>query len=148
MFFPKSLLTQIVKCMDFYTATNIGFKSDTVTTTNNHAENNHTDSLTEASSKYLILEENNYENSFSSKISLDEERDENFMCKTVNTYRQLHSKDQSIDQLTNAQIVYELGKAFEQMGDSYMDELRQDDPIFFKLYNSLKENSVKSVSTP
>ena len=37
--------------MDFYTVTKIGFKSDTVTTTNNHAENNHTDSLTEASSK-------------------------------------------------------------------------------------------------
>ena len=70
------------------------------------------------------------------------------MCKTVNTYRQLHSEDQSLDQLSNAQIVYELGKAFEQMGDSYLNEVRRDDPIFFKLYNSLKENSVKSVSTP
>lgn len=148
MFFPKSLLTHIVKCMDFYTVTKIGFKSDTVTTTNNQAENNHTDSLTEASSKYSILEESNYENSFSSKISLDEESDEDFMCKTVNTYRQLHSEDQSLDQLSNAQIVYELGKAFEQMGDSYMNEVRQDDPIFFKLYNSLKDNSINQSLLP
>lgn len=148
MFFPKSLLTQIVKCMDFHTVTKIGLESDTVTTANNHGENNHTDSLTEASSKYSILEESNYENSFSSKTSLDEESDEDFMCKTVNTYRQLHSEDQSLDQLSNAQIVYELGKAFEQMGDSYMNEVRQDDPIFFKLYNSLKDNSIKSESTP
>jgi len=29
-----------------------------------------------------------------------------------------------------------------------LNEVRQDDPIFFKLYNSLKENSVKSESTP
>ncbi len=61
-----------------------------------------------------------------------------FDCEIVRLYRQEHKDDPELSTLSNRQIVLELGKKIEKMGDQYMDDFKSTDPKFYEFYQTLK----------
>ena len=67
--------------------------------------------------------------------------DQEYDCETVRMYRSIHKDDQLLQGLTNAQIILELGKAFEQKGPESMLEITEQDPQFTEFYKLLKDQN-------
>ena len=63
----------------------------------------------------------------------------NFECDVINEYRQLNAGDPEISNLSNRELVLQIGASFEEMGDDVILQIAERDPIFYRFYLSLKE---------
>ena len=63
----------------------------------------------------------------------------NFECDVINEYRQLNADDPEISNLSNRELVLQIGASFEEMGDDILLQIAERDPIFYRFYLSLKE---------
>lgn len=61
-----------------------------------------------------------------------------FDCEIVRGYRELHSNNSKLSQISNRDLVKVLGLAFEKMGGGVMEQIREKDPHFHRFYLSLK----------
>ena len=65
--------------------------------------------------------------------------DNNFDCEVVREYRQLHSDNPEITDISNRDIVLTLGAGFEEMGEGVLLQMADRDPLFYRFYLSLRE---------
>ena len=63
----------------------------------------------------------------------------NFDCEVVREYRQLNNGDPSIADLSNRDLVLQLGASFEDIGIEVLEQIADRDPLFYRFYLSLKE---------
>jgi len=63
----------------------------------------------------------------------------NFDCEVVREYRNLNKDDASVADLTNRELVLQLGSSFEEIGVEVLEQIANQDPIFYRFYLSLKE---------
>ena len=54
----------------------------------------------------------------------------NFECDVINEYRQLNADDPEISNLSNRELVLQIGASFEEMGDDILLQIAERDPIF------------------
>jgi len=77
------------------------------------------------------------------KLSKEEEEtvklvDATFDCEIVKGYRQLHSDNPNLKQVSNRDLVLMLGTEFEKMGVEVLDQVKERDPLFYRFYLSLR----------
>ena len=77
------------------------------------------------------------------KLSKEEEEtvklvDATFDCEIVKSYRQLHSNNPNLNQVSNRDLVLMLGTEFEKMGVEVLDQVKERDPLFYRFYLSLR----------
>ena len=77
------------------------------------------------------------------KLSKEEEEtvklvDATFDCEIVKGYRQLHSNNPNLKQVSNRDLVLMLGAEFEKMGVEVLDQVKVRDPLFYRFYRSLR----------
>ena len=77
------------------------------------------------------------------KLSKEEEEtvklvDATFDCEIVKGYRQLHSNNPNLKQVSNRDLVLMLGAEFEKMGVEVLDQVKARDPLFYRFYLSLR----------
>ena len=133
--FPMDLLTLLLKCVEFNEA--IDSKTKSRSKLDETSNSTKSDKVGDRA-----LEEKtavSFENSFSPKTLSAE--DQEYDCETVRMYRSIHKDDQLLQGLTNAQIILELGKAFEQKGPESMLEITEQDPQFTEFYKLLKDQN-------
>ena len=133
--FPMDLLTLLLKCVEFNEA--IDSKTKRRSKLDEISNSTKSDKVGDRA-----LEEKNavsFENSFSPKTLSAE--DQEYDCETVRMYRRIHKDDQLLQGLTNAQIILELGKAFEQKGPESLLEITEQDPQFTEFYKLLKDQN-------
>ena len=139
---PIDLLTLILKCVEFNEAINFKKKSKS-----NFADLFNSTKSEKSEDKALVKKSVvSFENSFSPKKLSAEEQE--YDCETVRTYRSIHKDDQLLRDLTNAQIILELGKAFEQRGQESMSQITQQDPQFTEFYRLLKDQNQSIIKLP
>ena len=63
----------------------------------------------------------------------------NFECDVINEYRILNADDPEILNLSNRELVLQIGASFEEMGDDILLQIAERDPMFYRFYLSLKE---------
>ena len=64
--------------------------------------------------------------------------DATFDCEIVRGYRQLHSNNPNLQQVSNRDLVLMLGTKFEKMGEEVLIQVRERDPHFYRFYLSLR----------
>ena len=64
--------------------------------------------------------------------------DATFDCEIVRGYRQLHSNNPNLQQVSNRDLVMMLGTKFEKMGEEVLIQVRERDPHFYRFYLSLR----------
>ena len=64
--------------------------------------------------------------------------DATFDCEIVRGYRQLHSNNPNLQQVSNRDLVLMLGTKFEKMGEDVLGQVRERDPLFYRFYLSLR----------
>ena len=139
---PIDLLTLMLKCVEFNEAIDFENKSKS-----NFADLLNSTKSDETEDKALEKKSVvSFENSFSPKKVSAEKQE--YDCETVRTYRSIHKDDQLLQNLTNAQIILELGKAFEQSGQEFMSEITQQDPQFTEFYKLLKDQNQSIIKLP
>ena len=62
-----------------------------------------------------------------------------FNCDMVNEYRKIHADDPVVSNLSNRELILQIGQSFESMGDQVMEQIKLKDPLFIRYYFSLKE---------
>ena len=63
----------------------------------------------------------------------------NFDCEVVREYRQINKGDAEVADLTNRELVLQIGSSFEEMGVNVLEQIADQDPMFYRFYLSLKE---------
>ena len=63
----------------------------------------------------------------------------NFDCEVVREYRQINKGDAEVADLTNRELVLQIGSSFEEMGVNILEQIADQDPMFYRFYLSLKE---------
>jgi len=63
----------------------------------------------------------------------------NFDCPIIREYRVMHSGSTDLENVSNRDIVLNLGSSFEQMGENVLLQVADKDPLFYRYYLSLKE---------
>ena len=63
----------------------------------------------------------------------------NFDCEVVREYRQINKGDAGVADLTNRELVLQIGSSFEEMGVNVLEQIADQDPMFYRFYLSLKE---------
>jgi hypothetical protein len=64
--------------------------------------------------------------------------DATFDCEMVRGYRELHSDNANLRQVSNRDLVLMLGVEFEKKGEGVLDQVRERDPLFYRFYLSLR----------
>ena len=62
-----------------------------------------------------------------------------FNCDMLNEYRKIHADDPVVSNLSNRELILQIGQSFESMGDQVMEQIKLKDPLFIRYYLSLKE---------
>jgi hypothetical protein len=62
-----------------------------------------------------------------------------FNCEMVNEYRRIHADDPGVSNLSNRELILQIGQSFESMGEQVMEQIKLKDPLFLRYYFSLKE---------
>lgn len=67
------------------------------------------------------------------------ESEPNFECEVISEYRLINGDDPEILNISNRELVLQLGASFEEMGEDVLLQIGERDPIFYRFYLSLKE---------
>jgi hypothetical protein len=60
-----------------------------------------------------------------------------FDCKIVREYREMNAGKPELLKVSNRDIIVKLGLKFEEMGENVLEQIRLQDPLFYRYYNSL-----------
>jgi len=124
-------MAYILNCLEFY-PDSIPFEHEV----KEMAENNVSSSLISSSKPSQEIEE-------LSSLSIDDfeysNPEPNFDCEVVREYRQINKGDAAVADLTNRELVLQIGSSFEEMGVNVLEQIADQDPMFYRFYLSLKE---------
>jgi hypothetical protein len=124
-------MAYILNCLEFY-SDSIAFENEI----KEMAENNLSSSLISSRKPSQEIEE-------PSSLSIDDfeysNPEPNFDCEVVREYRQINKGDAAVADLTNRELVLQIGSSFEEMGVNVLEQIADQDPMFYRFYLSLKE---------
>ena len=60
-----------------------------------------------------------------------------FDCKILREYIEMNAGKPELLKVSNRDIIVKLGLKFEEMGENVLEQIRLQDPLFYRYYNSL-----------